>query len=126
MEKNRIYEDLSLILQRAQGVAAVVGAALLLLIFYFWKVQILDHKKYWALAEANRTRESVIGAPRGLITDRNEVILAENSASFKASIIRENCLDLERSLAEVGQLLEISPEDMKLRIVKRSRMVSGV
>jgi len=118
MERNRIYEDLSIILRRVQGVSAVIGAGLLLLIFFFWKVQVLDHKKYWALAEANRTRESVIGAPRGLITDRNEIILAENSASFKASIIRENCQDYDRSLGEVGQLLGIPIEDLKSRIAK--------
>ena len=118
MERNRIYEDLSLILHRTRVVSAVVGAALLLLILFFWKIQVLDYKKYWALSEANRTRESVIGAPRGLITDRNEVILAENSAAFKASIIRENCRDYERTLAEVSRLLEIAPEDLRSRVAK--------
>jgi penicillin-binding protein 2 len=118
MERNRIYEDVSLILSRASKVSAVVGILLLSLVFYCWKVQILDHKKYWALAEANRTRESVILAPRGLITDRNEVILAENTGSFKASIILENCRDYNRSLAEVGGLLAISLPDLKARMAK--------
>jgi penicillin-binding protein 2 len=118
MEKDRYYEDLSLILNRAQKVSVVIGVLILLLIFFCWKVQILDHKKYWTMSEANRTRESVIIAPRGLITDRNDIILAENSASFKASIIRENCRDYDRSLDEVGRLLEIVPEDLKTRIVR--------
>jgi len=118
MEKNRIYEDLSLILRRTSRVFSVVILLLLLLIFIYWKVQILDHKKYWNLAEANRTRESVIIAPRGLIMDRNGIILADNSASFKASIIRENCPDIDHSLDEVGRLLEISPEELKSRIAK--------
>lgn len=118
MEKNRFYEDVSLILSRTEKVSAAVGLLLLFLVFYCWKVQILDHKKYWALAEANRTRESVVPAPRGLITDRNDIILAENTASFKASIIRENCRDYDRSLDETGRLLEISPEDLKTRIAK--------
>jgi penicillin-binding protein 2 len=118
MEKDRFYEDLSLILSRTHKVSIVIGLLLLFLVFFYWKVQILDHKKYWTLAEANRTRESVIIAPRGLITDRNDIILAENTASFKASIIRENCLDYGRSLAEVGRLLEIAPEDLTARINK--------
>ena len=118
MEKNRFYEDVSLILSRTGKVSAAVGLLLLFLVFYCWKIQILDHKKYWALAEANRTRESVVPAPRGLITDRNDIILAENTASFKASIIRENCRDYDRSLDETGRLLEISPEDLKTRIAK--------
>jgi len=118
MEKNRFYEDLSLILSRTHKASIVIGLLLLLLVFFCWKIQILDHKKYWTQAEANRTRESVILAPRGLITDRNDVILAENTASFKASIIRENCRDYDQSLAQVGRLLEISPEDLKTRITK--------
>ena len=118
MEKDRFYEDLSLILSRTHKVSIVIGLLLLFLVFFCWKVQILDHKKYWTLAEANRTRESVIIAPRGLITDRNDIILADNTASFKASIIRENCRDYDRSLAEVGRLLEIAPEDLTARINK--------
>jgi len=118
MEKYKFYEDLSLILSRTNKVFAVVSLLILVLVFFCWKVQILDYKKYWNLAEANRTRESVIIAPRGLITDRNDVILAENSASFKASIIRENCRDYARSLGEIGQLLEVAPEDLKTRIAK--------
>src|SRR4030042_2541500 len=118
MEKYKFYEDLSLILSRTNKVLTVVSLLILVLIFSCWKGQILDYKKYWNLAEANRTRESVIIAPRGLITDRNDIILAENSASFKASIIRENCRDYDRSLDEVGRLLEIVPEDLKTRIVR--------
>src|SRR4030065_1577596 len=115
MEKDRFYEDLSLILSRTHKVSIVIGLLLLFLGFYCWKVQILDHKKYWNLAEANRTRESVIMAPRGLMTDRNDIILADNTASFKASIIRENCRDYDRSLAEGGGLLEIGPENLRTR-----------
>src|SRR4030042_4983030 len=118
MEKDKYYEDLSLILNRSHKVSIVIGLLFLFLVFFCWKVQILDHKKYWNLAEANRTRESVIMAPRGLITDRNDIILADNTASFKASIIRENCRDYDRSLAAVGRLLEIAPEDLRTRIGK--------
>ncbi len=118
MGKNSIYEDLSLVLFRVQRTALVVAGLMLLLLFYYWKTQILDHKKYWSLSEANRIRENVIPAPRGLITDRNAVILADNAAGFKASIIRENNPDYARSLAEVGRLLEIGPDDLGARIAK--------
>jgi penicillin-binding protein 2 len=118
MEKGKIYEDLSLVLARTREVAIVIGFLLLVLLFFYWKVQILDHRKYWALSEANRTREGPIPAPRGLILDRSSVILADNAASFKASIIRENCRDQERSLVEIGRLLGITPEELGERIVR--------
>ena len=87
METNRVYEDLSLIQRRAAFVAVAVGTILLLIGLVCWKIQILDHGKYWALSEANRFRESVIAAPRGLIKDRNGVILADYTPSFRASVI---------------------------------------
>ncbi|MDH4271087.1 MAG: penicillin-binding transpeptidase domain-containing protein, partial [Candidatus Aminicenantes bacterium] len=118
MEKGKIYEDLSPILIRIRQVAIVIGFLLLILLFFYWKVQILDHRKYWALSEANRTREGLIAAPRGLILDRDAVILADNAASFKASIIRENCRDYDRSLVEIGRLLGITPEDLRKRIAR--------
>jgi penicillin-binding protein 2 len=118
MEKYGIYEDLSLIRLRASRVAAVIGIILLALGLVCWKIQILDHAKYWALADANRFRETVIAAPRGLIRDRNDVVLADYAPSFKASIIRENCRDLDRTIRDVGGLLGIAPEDLRRRIAK--------
>lgn len=117
-EKEKIYEDLTLIESRAKIIFFLIAILILLLVFYYWKVQILDHKKYWALSEANRIRESVIPAPRGLITDRNGVIIADNAASFKASLIRENTQDSERSIRDIGRLLEIEGEVLKERIKK--------
>ncbi|MDH7512581.1 MAG: penicillin-binding protein 2 [Clostridiales bacterium] len=118
MEKNKFYEDLSLVLLRTQRTLLVVGALFLLLLFFIWKIQILDHKKYWNLSEANRIRESVLTASRGLILDRNGVILADNAASFKASIIRENCQDYNFSLQRISQLLGVEEDVLRKRIAK--------
>lgn len=111
-----IYEDLTVLLKRAQVVFQIVAVLILLALSYYWKVQILEYNKYWAMAEANRTRLRVLPAPRGLIRDRNGVILADNRASFKVSLVRENIIDVENSYAEVGRLLEIEEEFIKARV----------
>jgi penicillin-binding protein 2 len=118
MAKDRIYEDLSLVHRRASAVSAAVGIALLVLGLVCWKIMILDHAKYWALSEANRFRESVVAAPRGLVKDRNDVVLANYAPSFKASVIRENCRNLDRSIRDISQLLGITPESLRQRIAK--------
>ncbi len=118
MERTRIYEDLSPFLRRTKGTVIAVGIFFLVLLFSLWKVQILDHEKYWKLAESNRIRESVLAAPRGLILDRQGVILADNAASFKASIIRENCQNHALSLPKISQLLGIEEETLRLRMAK--------
>ena len=116
MPEVNIYEDLSLVRRRANTVFWVISALIFLALSFYWKVQIVDHKKFSGLAEANRTRQRTLAAPRGLILDRNGEILADNGASFKVSFIRENVRDMEASLAAVGRLLEIDVKTLRDRI----------
>ncbi len=118
MKNNKIYEELSPIQGRALKVYLAVEILLLLLVFGFWKIQIVDHKKYWTLSESNRKREVVLTSQRGLIRDRNDVILANNRGSFKASIIRENCQDFSLSCQKISDLLKIEKEVLIKRIDK--------
>jgi len=119
MENNKIYEDFSLLERRSNVVFLVVELLLVLIILFYWKIQVLDHKKYWALSEANRIREVVIPAPRGLLTDRSgEVIIANNRASFKTSIIRENCKNFEESCTKISHILGLEKNILKKRIDK--------
>ena len=122
MESNRIYEDLSGVQKRAQRVRVGVEVLFLVLAFFYWKTQVLDHKKYWKLSEKNRIREMVIPAPRGLITDRQGIILVKNIGSFKTSLLRENTTNLERSYGVISRLLGLPLEELKKRVAKYSAM----
>ncbi len=68
------------------------------------------------MAEANRIRMRVLAAPRGLIRDRKGVILADNRASFKVSLIRENIKDQAASYAAISRLLGIDEPTLRSRI----------
>ena len=114
----KIYEDLSPIQYKANKTFILVCIIFILLLFSFWKIQILDHKKYWRQSEANRIREIILPPQRGLIKDRNGKILATNIASFQISIIRENCLDIEQSLRNISRLLELDLPILRERIDK--------
>ncbi|HMA53312.1 MAG TPA: penicillin-binding protein 2, partial [Acidobacteriota bacterium] len=116
MPENRIYEDLSLVRRRATIVFGVVAALVFLALAYYWKVQILEHTKYQGMAEANRVRMRVLPAPRGLIRDRTGAILADNRASFKVSLIRENVKDEAASCAAISRLLGIDEPTLRERI----------
>ncbi len=118
-KKERIYEDLTLVLRRVRIVFYVLAGIFVLLLAYYWKIQVLDHAAYWRMSEANRLRERLLPAPRGVITDRGgQIVLADNTAGFKASILRENVKDYDKTCRDVGGLLGIAPEDLKKRIEK--------
>jgi len=119
MPENRIYEDLSLVQRRANIVFWIVSVLIALALGYYWKVQILEHKKYADLSEANRTRMRVLAAPRGLIRDRRGGILADNKASFKVSLIRENVKDEAASTAAIARLLGIDEATLRGRVALR-------
>jgi penicillin-binding protein 2 len=116
MPEERIYEDLTLVVRRARTVFGIVIALVLLVLAYYWKVQVMEHTKYARLAEANRTRLRVLAAPRGLILDRHRVILADNRASFKVSLVRENVKDMDGSFAAVSRLLGIDEPTLRERV----------
>lgn len=111
-----IYEDLSVVLKRSKGAFLIVKAAFAVVLLLYWKIQILDHGKYWNLAEANRTREVAVPAPRGLILDRFGVKLADNAASFTASIVRDAAPDIDASLRRIGCLLGLEEATLRSRI----------
>ena len=116
MENNEVYEDLILVQRRSKKIFIFIQVLTVFLLLNFWKIQVLDHKKYWEKSEANRMREIVLPSQRGLIKDRGETILADNKASFKVSIIRENCKDYDKSCRKISRLLKIEEDVLKERI----------
>jgi penicillin-binding protein 2 len=118
MPEDRIYEDLSTVQRRARALFAIFAVLAFLVLAYYWKVQILDHKKYLEMAEANRTRVRVLAAPRGLIRDRDGAILADNTASFKVSLTRENVKNEAASYAAVSALLGLDEATLRERVAK--------
>ncbi len=123
MKNSKIYEDFSPLQKRIQVIYILIEVVFVLLIFYYWKVQILDYKKYWRMSEANRTREIVIPAPRGVLTDRGgTVILADNKGAFNAYLIRENCKNPQVSYPKISRLLGLAEGELEKRIEKYAGM----
>ena len=123
MKSNQIYEDYSPLQNRVQIVAILIEIFFLFLALYYWKTQILDYKKYWKMSEANRTREVILPAPRGVLTDRGgAVILAETKGAFNASLIRENCRNPKVSYPIISRLLGLTEDELEKRIAKYASM----
>ena len=119
MKDSPIYEDVSHLLRRSQVVFVIIEIVFVFVAFYYWKIQILDYKKYWKQSEANRTRDVVIPAPRAVLTDRGgTIVLANNIGSFKASMIRENTRDFDESCRKISSILGLEEEVLRQRVEK--------
>jgi penicillin-binding protein 2 len=95
-------------------VVGSVGLLLLLaVVARMFYLQIVSHEHFVTLAEGNRLRDEPVMPPRGLIYDRNGVLLAENRPSYELDITPEQVPDLKATLAALAKIVNIRPEDLK-------------
>lgn len=80
--------------------------------FFFWNKQIIKYQYYTNQASRNIRKYLRIKAPRGLIRDRNGIILAENKLNFGLFFIRENTDDVNRSIDLASSLFDLKKEDI--------------
>jgi penicillin-binding protein 2 len=93
--------------------AFVVLGLFSLLAFRFSYLQIKQHAHYQTLAENNRISLVPIVPNRGLILDKNGVVMAHNFFVYTLEITPSKIDDLEATIAEVSKLVEISKLDRK-------------
>src|SRR3546814_18008887 len=73
-------------------------------------LSIFEQERYKLLAESNRVSLQLIPPRRGWIVDRAGKPLALNRPDFQVQLIPEQVRDLEATLAELGGILGLSPE----------------
>ena len=95
----------------------------LLLFSNIYDLGVNSYQKYQTRSNSNRIKLLPVAPNRGLIYDRNGVLLADNTPVYSLEVIPEQVTDMKRSLAEVSLLLDISEEkqDKLLKAVKSKR-----
>ncbi len=96
------------LLDRRLGVArAIVWATLGIMLLTFFRIQILGHGKYQLQSETNRLRPIPLPAPRGVITDRKGVVIAENVPGYTVSLLPGPVDSLRATLRRIQSVLKI-------------------
>jgi penicillin-binding protein 2 len=93
--------------------AAVVLLAFALLIGRFFWLQVIQHDFYQTRAEDNRIALIPIVPNRGVITDRNGVVLARNYSAFTLEITPSQVGDLEQTIDALAEVIDIQAKDRK-------------
>ncbi|HSI25462.1 MAG TPA: penicillin-binding protein 2 [Methylotenera sp.] len=93
------------------GLLVLFAFSLLAIRFYFLQINRYDY--YQTLAESNRISVVPISPNRGLITDRNGVVLAHNFFVYTLEITPSKVENLDATIEEIRQLVEVSAVDLK-------------
>ena len=96
--------------------AGVAGAGLLALFLRAGYLQLVQHEHYTTLSHENRIRIRPVAPARGLVRDRNGVVLARNFSVFSLEVVPEQTGGVDRTLRLLREILTIDEaEEEKFR-----------
>lgn len=108
--KDHLFET-RLITNRAILLLVAGGLLLSILLVRLLYLQVVSHEHYTTLSEDNRVNLQPLPPNRGLIFDRNGILLAENLPSYRLEITPEQVDDMGATLGALEDIIEISDTD---------------
>ena len=106
-----IAQESNLFRTRVAIAYVVVVALFLILVLRLVELQVIEHRHFQTLSHNNRVKIVPVAPTRGLIFDRNGVVLAQNTPSFSLEIVPEDVGDLETVLSELKKIVAITEAD---------------
>ena len=107
------YLENRLIRRRIILSAVFVLVLILMVLGRLFVLQVNDYEHFTTLSESNRVRIEALPPTRGLIFDRNGVVMANNLPSYRLEIIHEQAGDLESVLERLEAYVEFGEQDLK-------------
>ncbi|MET1256806.1 penicillin-binding protein 2 [Aliikangiella maris] len=105
------YQERKLLIKRSIVAFAFVAIMLMVLLIRSWYLQVVLYDDYQTRSNDNRISVQPIAPKRGLIYDRNGVLLAENRSIYSLAIIPEKAGNVEETLERLNALALIDEKD---------------
>jgi penicillin-binding protein 2 len=108
------------------GVAVLLMGVLITRMVY---LQVEQHDYYSTKSDSYRIHTLPVAPNRGLIYDRNGVLLADNRPSYNLTVVKESARDLQSSLDLLATLIELGDDDreaLQTRLKRRAVPFSSV
>jgi penicillin-binding protein 2 len=107
---------------RIRLLSYIMVSVFVVLVFGFWRHQMVYSSYYADRAEQNRIREIPLIAPRGRIYDRYNRLLADNRPSYTLFLIRENSPHTpEQTVAMLAEGIDMPVQDMQATVNRHKR-----
>lgn len=107
------HQEHKLFKRRAIAILISISILSLLLLSRLIYLQVFQHKLYTTLARQNQLSLVPIEPNRGLIYDRNGVLLAENKPIFNLVITPDLVKNIDLTIQQLGSFIKIDAEDLK-------------
>lgn len=106
--------------ERIKVIFLIILILFIFIIIRVFYIQIIDYKKLNEYASDLWSRDLPIEANRGLILDRNGVVLADNLTTTSLVLIPNQIKDKETTTKELANILGVTYDDMKEHVYKET------
>ena len=106
--------------ERIKVLFLIILLLFILIIIRVFYIQVFDYKKLNEYAKDLWSRDLPIEANRGLILDRNGVVLADNLTTTSLVLIPNQIKDKEKVTKQLADILNVSFDDMKEHVYKNT------
>nr|VFK79489.1 MAG: penicillin-binding protein 2 [Candidatus Kentron sp. SD] len=93
--------------------SCIIAMLSLVLIAQLIKLQIIRHEHFQTLSKENRVKVLPLSPSRGLVFDRNGVVLARNIPSYSLEAVPKAVPNIETMLREIAEIIPLDQEDQK-------------
>ena len=107
------YLESRLIRQRLILSAVFVLILIVTVLGRLYVLQISEYEHFTTLSESNRVRIKALPPTRGLIFDRNGVVMANNLPSYRLEIVHEEVDDIDATLQRLRRYIDYDEQDLK-------------
>ena len=120
---NRDNDKGKILINRSYAMIIAKLILLMVIVLRLYYLQVFQADKYKMMADENRISTRLLIPPRGVIYDRNGVMIASNRQNFQAMIVAEQTPDVQKTLDEFKKIMPLSEaEETKVkRDIKRNR-----
>lgn len=106
----------------------IVVCLVLVVVMRLINLQVINHEHFTTLSQDNRVKVLPLPPTRGLIYDRNGLILAQNVPTFSLEVTPERVTEMDQTLEALGKIVAIEDSDFKRfeRLRKQRRRFDSI
>lgn len=108
---NRDNDKGKVLINRSFIMIAAKLVLLTVIIMRLYYLQVYQADKYKMMADENRISTRLLIPPRGVIYDRNGVMVASNRQNFQAMIVAEQTPNVQQTLDEFKKIMPLTEEE---------------
>lgn len=102
--------------------AGIVLVLIGIVVARLYVLQIVDYEHFSTLSDSNRIRIRALPPTRGLIYDRNGVVMANNLPAYRLEIVREQVEDMDETLSRLKHYIAYTDQDLdRFQLLSRRR-----